>query len=724
MHRAGHAIVFALSVAMAALPSASSTPEAHAQCLPGGVSGAAVGRVDASLLELLTPVISAQIPDHFDIPDTPYTVFECDPPFDPTVITPLGMSAEVWIRSMSSSFGDGVIALDAELDVALGGQLDMQVCALADAVCDTELLSEAVRVHAEVVPRVVDCAPRFELVALELTPDVERTTAAVSNCTYENLWDLIYEWFAESLLDLVAGELETWVADEIPPLLESFLAELLTDQLEAYGFVIRAAVEDVQVRPAAAVVTFAADLRPAGPPAACLPAGASLPDEDGPPAVEPDTDAVISVAVSEAMVRRAVRAAWLAGFLCYDSRDYDFDLSSPLDFMAPGVDVQGQVAALSVPSVTLAGGDGGAVVAEANDVRVDVALQVPGHAASTMTATTSVEIRGDVVIDPAYQSLVVDLHGAKPTGAVVSAPGTALSFSGDTLRSILETGLLPAYAHLIRAIPLLSTLFVTTPLAVRMDTVRVVQGQAEVDVELWPIDHADVTAPETVVAVPPPDPAWVDVPIELASHDDRTPTRFLRHMVLLDGEPWDEDPLSGTHLYLWELVHGPHRLSIQAVDLSGNADPTPELYDIFVDDLPPEVRVAGAPDGLTRESAVSLTFAAWDDTSPADALGLRYTLSVMQEGNLPDRVVREGETRQGATLRFDDLPEDVVLRVTVYATDEAGNEGEGAVAFVSDPNPTLGCRTHSGPASASALLGGLALVLLWGATTLRRRRRA
>lgn len=693
---------------------------ARAECLEGGVSGAAVARIDGALLQLLPPIIVAQIPTRFEVPETTFPVFDCDPPFDPTQITPLHTVVEVEITQLSAAFVEGALQIDAAANLRVRGAIDMQVCALADAVCDAELDSQGVAVRATVVPRLQDCELSYEIAELEFLADPAATTSALRDCTYENLWEFVEEWFADALLELVADELEAWVSEEIPPLLQSLTADLLAGDFRVYGFVIRAAVEELDIRPGAASVTFAADVRPEGEPAACVPTGAGLPEEDGPAAAEPSSRSMVSLAVSEAMVRRAVRSAWLTGLFCYDSRDYDFDLSSPLDFMAPGVQVEGQVSAGAPPQVVLDGSASGGVEVQADDVRVEVTLQVPGHAATTMSATTGVALRGDVAIDPAYQSLVVDLREAGATGALVTAPGTSLAFSGQTLESILRTGLLPAYAGIIRSIPLLSNLFVTAPVAVRIASVRVAGQQVEADAELWPMVAGDDTPPETVVAVYPPDPAWVDVPVEMASHDDHTPSRFLQHVVLVDGEPWDEDPLSGERLYIWELLHGPHTMSIQAVDLNGNADPTPEVFEIFVDDLPPEVSFVDPPGGIIRESSVSLDFRASDDTTPAATLGLRYTLGILQDGNQPDLPVAEGALRLGDTLHLGDLPEDVILRVTVLATDEAGNEGEGSVAFVSNPTPTLGCSAVGGRQPPRAALLGLLLCLLLAPRAWRR----
>ena len=62
------------------------------------------------------------------------------------------------------------------------------------------------------------------------------------------------------------------------------------------------------------------------------------------------------------------------------------------------------------------------------------------------------------------------------------------------------------------------------------------------------------------------------------------------------------------------------------------------------------------------------------------------------------------------------LPEDGLVRVTVFAVDEAGNEGFGQGVFGVNVVPTFSCRAHAG----AAILWPFGLIVV----LLRRRPRA
>jgi hypothetical protein len=75
-----------------------------------------------------------------------------------------------------------------------------------------------------------------------------------------------------------------------------------------------------------------------------------------------------------------------------------------------------------------------------------------------------------------------------------------------------------------------------------------------------------------------------------------------------------------------------------------------------------------------------------------------------------------GELGPDRQLVLEDLPEDQIIRVTIFARDEAGNEGKTAVAFAVDRQATFACS--SGVSGSPAAL----TVLLLAATRYRRRR--
>jgi len=667
----------------------------RAQCPTTGIAGGLTARLDPSLLPALEALLPGLLPASIAIPAESYTAFECSGDFDDTILTPREAVAAIDVTDLHLSLADGSIGVEATADVDVTGKLDMQVCALPDAVCDARLVASGVTLRGRVEARLDACQPVFSATDVVLDAAPDRTSITLGDCAYDELWDVAAVWFEEALLGLLTEELSEVVQDELPPALEAFTTELVAEGLDASGVRFLAAPERLEVAPAGVTLSFTADVLPNGPPAPCLDPATTLPPEAAGRAPAPTSTAPISLAVSHPLVQRAVRAAWLAGGLCWNSRELDLDLATPLEVFAPDVSVFGQVVPEQPPSV--AWGDatrGEHLRVHAKAVRVDVDVQVPGHRASTMTARLDLAVAAEVAIDPGVQALVVRPRSVTSSGALVTAPGATLGFGEETLRSLVDGALLPALGPTLERLPLLTNLLVAAPVAVRVDAVRVRDDSLEADLELWPRDVVDDSPPETLVSAPPPALIAEDVDIGLGSWDDRTPDRFMRHQVALDGV-FDDSLVTGSIVRLDGLDHGAHSVQLAAVDLAGNMDPTPETVAFFVDASPPVVTLEDAPRGVVRGDEATLTIRATDDTTLADRLLRGWTLGSLGEPGEPDRLIDSGVLQGDGGLTLAGLPEDTVLRFTAWASDEAGNRGEASMAFFANASPDLGCATSS-----------------------------
>lgn len=690
----------------------------HAECLPGGIPRAAAARIDQSVLNILSPLVAAQVPPDFAIPNTPYTVFTCGGGFwDDTIVTPSGIVAHVTLRDVRLRFFEGEVLFDATVDVRMDGAIHLQICAAPDADCDMDATVAGAQVQARLAPSVQQCVTRLPITAFELRVAPGAADIKLSNCLYDDLWETVYEWFGTFIVDTLTSRIGDAVREELPPLLESFLTGIIADGFEYRKVRVGVAPSDIAISRGSAVITFDGDVRPIGepPPSWCLNPKATLPDEPDVPVPAPDGDASVAIAISQPMIERAARATWLAGGLCYASTEFDLDLATPIDFLAPGVEVTGRLAVLDAPAVTLDGSsaDGNVIVA-AERVRADVSMQVPGHEATTLSAELGATLSGSVGIDPRLQSVVIDLSDARTSGAIVSAPGTLLAFSSGTLESVVKTSLLPALAQYRGRMALLGNLFVAAPVAARVDRVHVTPERVQADLELYPKDPSDRVPPVAELAQAPGSPTAPRFTVDLASTDDRTPTRFLRHRIEVDGV---EDPefRSGSRIVVAGLADGEHTVEVWAIDLQDNESVEPAAFTVTVDSVPPVVSLAGAPAGVLRGSSVRVSVEANDAITPRDALALRWIFSKVVGENRPDEVLSTGDVKPGDAIELDEIPEDVVVRLKVVATDEAGNEGEAEVSFFRNESPTMGggCAT-SGPAA-------LAIVPWLLAWRLRRR---
>jgi hypothetical protein len=339
---------------------------------------------------------------------------------------------------------------------------------------------------------------------------------------------------------------------------------------------------------------------------------------------------------------------------------------------------------------------------------LDTSIADPVVVNASMSATLS----GFAGLDYEQQTLILRLDGASSEGLQINAPEGQILFSEDGLASLVDNIVLPAFADNIGPLALTSNLLVGAPIGVRLNDVGVVDGtHLRADLEVTAVDASDLMPPRTIIDSLPSNPTPAVVRIGLSSVDDTTPNYFMRHEIAIDG--LDQDGLVGGSLLELELEDGFHRITISAVDLNGNVDPSPVEVELHVDDQPPVVRIVEGPIGLISDDEARVVFDVGDDHTDCRDLNMRYTAGmVMSAGD--DVVFEEGPLEYGDVIELANLPEDAIVRVTIYAVDEVGNEGSAEVAFGINVEPNFSCR-----ASPAGWAGLWALAFF-----LRRRRRA
>ena len=67
----------------------------------------------------------------------------------------------------------------------------------------------------------------------------------------------------------------------------------------------------------------------------------------------PLSNTMVSVGVTKPLLDRAIGAAWLAGKLCFDSRDYDLDLGEKVAPVIPDAELQFTLAPSLLPTLFL-----------------------------------------------------------------------------------------------------------------------------------------------------------------------------------------------------------------------------------------------------------------------------------------------------------------------------------------------------------------------------------
>ncbi|MBI5509475.1 MAG: hypothetical protein HY903_12055 [Deltaproteobacteria bacterium] len=693
----------------------------RAACPKDAIPGAIAARIDRGAMGLLQGVLAAQLPSEIPVPQMPYTVMTCPSGFDNTVITPLSGTIHVTLRSIAVRLTSGAVEVDGTGDVEMVSELQMQLCAMPDATCPATLSAHGIEFHGRIEPSVSSCQPSLPVTVADVIVDPYSTAVQLDQCgLYDEVFQVVYDWLRTLILDLVTTKIEDALRTELPLFMETTVMGVVANGVELYGIRFDTAPEAIGIDPSAIVARFAANATPVAGVAPCLPPDSAIPNEaTDQPAPVPSGGSMLQVALSQPFTERTVRAAWLSGWLCFDTRDYDLNLSEALAPLAPGATLSSTLVVAEPPAVDLSGSVDNHVKVSAEALFADVTLTAPGAPAAHIYAQMAATFGGRVSMDQSTQALTLEMTEVDTSALrVQAAAGAELIFSPATLQGVLQNFVLPTYAEKIGPLAISSGLFVTSAAAVRLAAITVRPDSVQANLDLWPIDRTDHVPPHTLVSKPPRQPSPARVSFEVASVDESTPPAFMRHEVLLDGVATTAAPTGGTLIVVSGVAPGSHLLVVTAIDLNDNRDPSPIKVHLVVDGTPPVLQIEQSPKGILSEGDTVIAFSAVDDLTPAALLVARFSVGVIQKNGGVDLPLFAGDLgrSRSLTLASASLPEDEVIRVTIFAADAAGNESEAVAAFGVDRHSTFSCAAARSPA---AFLGLAAFLL-----ALARARRA
>ncbi len=692
---------------------------AHATCPSGAIPQALKARLDAQALPLVTGLLVDNLPTQMDMPLGSYVLAECPDGFDDNILTIKSGTIDMLFSDLTVTLVNGALEVDGILDATANGDMAFQLCAMPDTECPGKLTTTNIKIHGRMEPTVAACVTAMPLTVVEITVDPYATTMQLNGCgLYDEITQGVYDWYRDTVVEMLVTQVEAALRDELPLFLADTIDGLLADGFEMYGLRFAALPDGISIDKNAIEVSFTANVTPAAGQAACVPAEASLPEENASVrAPTPPADGLLTMTMSQPFVQRGVRAAWLSGWLCFNTVDYSLDLGEYLDPIAPGAMLRAALAVTEPPTVNLGQSGDAYVQVSSEALSVEVNIEVPGAAApAQMLALASAELAGEVRLDQALQALTLEILDVTSPGLSLQASEDAnLVFSEGTLRGIMDKLLMPAFAANIGPLPLTSGLFVTAPVAVRLDHMAVFPSHVQASIDMCAIDHTDRVSPSTLISRLPPSPARASSTFMVASTDDRTPNDFMRHRVLVDGQ-LVQAFASGDVIALDNLSGGDHQVRVIAIDLNDNEDPTPVELTVHVDAVLPVVTVLEAPYGVSRAATTTLKVAAVDDETPASQLQLWFTAGVWHDDGSPDGSViagSVGDVAADGSIELTSLPENKIVRVTVFAMDAAGNVGSSSASFGVDHDATFNCQAVSG-----GQLSGL--VVLLGLLRLRR----
>jgi hypothetical protein len=686
---------------------------AQAVCPQHAVGGALWARMDQSVLPLFNETLLNSMPATFPIPSDPITVFTCPDGFDDTIMTPDHGTLSVHYHSFSVELGYGGIITDAVVDIQASTNLTMQLCAMPDAYCSASLNAANVSIHGRLVPRVDGCSLAYELYDAYISIPPEATQISLDACgLYGAAWQTLYDLFRDTIVTTAQTSIEEGVREALPGLLAMFTSELFAQGVDAAGVTVDVGVESIDVEPSGMTVGLRAGAHPTGAVAACLPPASAMAAPVDEPSAAALGNGMIAIGVSRRFAEQVLQAAWLAGWLCFDTADYGLALGQYLDPILPGAIVEGGVVATQPPQLRFRGDEAQRTIAAVLPaVAAEVRLGFSPDTLNVISTTLAAALIGDLTIDQRTKSLVITPTSIESSTINVNLQGGSLSFSAQAIQNIITGMLLPAFLENIGPLPVTSAIFPFAPLAFFVDDVSVSATHLYADLSLWPIRASDTTAPHTMLAGEVPAVVPPHVTLTFASIDNDTPTEFMRYKIWIDGLSLAQ-LMTGTDVRLGPLTDGLHALDLQAIDLNDNADPHKLRLNVVVDATPPTVTAIDPPLGFINASSVAVQYVISDDRTPDAALRRSFSVVFSDPNGANAPAPRQGTLDAAGLLQLDELPEDMIATLTVTAVDAVGNEGTAVLSFGIDANPSFSCASArgSGPGISAALLIGLFLL--------------
>lgn len=620
----------------------------------------------------------------------------------------------------------GILRLEMTFDVGASGALDIDnaYACFGVATCYDTLSIAGARAVAEFEPVIGgDGVPRVELIGFDLLVDPDDVAFNLSDCGISGIVNLVVGFARSWLVNYLTGAVEDLARQHMGPMLSQFIAGLA-------DFEGTVGIADIDARVTAIELTgqglhAAADVDLS----TIFPAGECVADVDpGEPGSHAGTStdlrgagAHAGVAINLGLIDDGIYHVWRDGLLCVTDAhasalgfDVDLDLITAL-LGLPAASAPSLALRLDAPPrVVDAGGAGAAVTLILDGIVADLeALDADGNP-TVLHLESDVAIAAAVVLDPASNGLALRLDEAVIERLEITG---SFDFDAGRVHQLVSDFLIPELKDQLGNVPLTGSVLSVADYYLIPRGLGTEPGFAYAAVDFFRAPANDSRAPETAIASAPTSvvsPA--DAIVRVSGTDAEVPAELLRYRFRVDGA-------AQAPSYLRELRLGragitqTYEVSVSALDLASNEDPTPARATVTVDGISPSVVVTGERIGRTDTRTATIEWIAEDDLTGAE--NLATTIEVLKLSDPEDSLSGElalaltvpaGE--RAATL---ELPGDGLYRIEVQVADQAGNVGRStAILTVDEPG---GCSSSRPDASLALLL------LLMGAWIARPRRR-
>lgn len=720
----------ALAAVAAAAPGSAAAHDVNARLSPSGV-------------EFLEAQLPTYVPTYLRPPAV--TVQVADPCPGSKAIWLTQRDTEVYLSLDAFDLKlpqDGTLRVDVTLSAVAWGEafIENPYFCFGSATCQDELWIDGARAIIDFAAWVdATGKPRVQVAKIDLELSPNQIDFTLSSCPIDDIVNLVVDVGKDWAMDFMLAKVEEMAQQQIGPRLEAMLAGFASYDGVTGSSDFSAKLTSVTVSPSGIGAAVDIDLTSRYPAAACVGAdpGDPAPQPGPAPNLAAGVNAHVGLSANLGLVDDALYHVWREGFMCVTPESLGaLGISLDLDHIAgllPGFPA-GTTFSLAAtvtmpPRVEGAAGEVATLTLVIEGVEIDLFAHTPDGQTRSLHLELDAAVSASVALDPSINALVLEIGDVRLTDLVVEDELglEEAGFDFARIHKLLEERVLPRLADQLGAMPVTGPVFggLAGYYAILRE-VRTTTAYLLAKADLFRAPADDRNPPDTFIAQRPSRPVRPSqAAILVDGTDAEIPTELLRYVVSVDGA-------AGSPTYVKKHKIGEegrtatYRVSVAAMDLGGNVDPTPAVADVTVDGVSPDLRLLEYPRGTIATATPVVTWTATDDVTPAEALEPRariYRIRPDRSGELVDEQDLGAGSASGKLI----LDPGTEYRVILDVSDEAGNVSSEAFLFTVSPDapaPGAGCgceaagRGGRSPAAAALLLATVV------ALRLRRRRAA
>jgi uncharacterized protein (TIGR03382 family) len=679
-------------------------------------------RITQEGFDAMRPAALMRLPSTFRVPSMERQLFNCPVTSSDIVAQVPDVDVGVGWRDVRVTAEDGALAVEAEVDLDIDTtvEIDRVYACFGHATCDVTAGADALSLRVVVAGSSSESGIALEAtdVALDLAP--EDLSIDSSGCAVGDAAEWLIETFRSWVVERLLSYAESALSEKVASGLEGLIAQAVDLEIERAGFSIHGSVDSLSIHAGTGVeLSGSVGVRWAGAPVYDAPApaigapeGVALPAEFGP--------GQFQLAVSDRLATAALYEAWRGGLLssALEGRLPTIELDSLGVSQQLGLPEATQISMtidLTEPLVASFDRDGsGHAKVEITNLVVDLHVLPPWPLpASEVRVRVDGSVALGVAIDPSLGGLVPEVGELDIERVTIETEGAELEIDRARIAEFVRGRVTPILAERFSGVPIAPALASIAGVFAYVRTLETEGGWERAGVDLVTADPNDHDPPSTLLVEPAALVAAGSATFLATGEDGSTPTPLLRYRAFLDGEQIVSG--SSVRAIRVDVADGEHQLSVAAIDLNGNEDPTPFEHSFVADGLPPELLVNEAPESLVNEPEIE---ASWEvhDSGPTES---RYELRKISGDGASSEVVADAPfAADRGSLAIDGLEPGALYELEIVARDQAGNVVSQTFGFAVDPNASSGCSAATPDASSFT-----AIALALGLLSIRRRRR-